>query len=396
MRNIIVLILIALVSLTVIPDQTFAKMKKTTSPVSVAATIKLDLKDRYSGEQIIEKKVPPKNRIPVSMFINALMPGKKIEHLAVKEMVYRPDPKKIPPSSLFFQGLHNAYANHHAFGIRPEVLMYLINSVVAETVKRNPEEYRALFTSSSEKEIIRVRHDGLRKGDPTSPWSAAIGMFDYGLRKKVPGEIMSLMLPKFSTTTRESNVASLIAFMDAASPYYSYKVYTKCGIPRVVLFGKPSDYALVLKSAKALSLRFDKDLKPYFDNLIPVLEEIERASRGIIDQKFWSEIYKYNNASGGPYYGGWISSFVWYISMDDFDAKKIVLVVKPKGLYDWRKIGPFGMKSGSEPSHISSVPFEWIYFNSRLKMEFIGGVLGIDVSNDAITPRLSYGVMDLN
>lgn len=370
---------------------------------NVAAIIKLSLRGSHylnRNEPIIE--VPAgSHRRAVSQFIAAILPGKPIEHLAVKEMAFDSCPnryfnEKVSPSSLFFQALHGAYAKHHAFGIRPEVLMYLINSVIAETVKQNPREYQALFTSSDKKTIIKVRHDGLRRGDPASPWGEAIPLFESELRGRVPSKIMDQMLPRFSTSTPESDVASLIAFMDSASPYYNYHVCTLCGIPRIVLFGQPSDYALLLDQAKALSVQFVDHLKPYFDNLIPVLEEIERASRGIIDDQFWSEIYKHNDGSGTPSYGGWISSFIWYVNEIDSKSQTSRLVAKHVRLHDWRNIDDYGVSSKSEPSHVNSVPFVWEYIGNVLKMAFIGGVLSIDVCEDAITPRLSYGILDLN
>jgi hypothetical protein len=54
----------------------------------------------------------------------------------------------------------------------------------------------------------------------------------------------------------ESNVASLVAFMDAASPYYDCHVMSLGGIPRVVLFGEAADYRRLLTAARELARLF--------------------------------------------------------------------------------------------------------------------------------------------
>lgn len=52
-----------------------------------------------------------------------------------------------------------------------------------------------------------------------------------------------------------------------------------------------------------------------------------------------------------------------------------------------------GIDGSSEPSHVSCVPFTWHYFALSIPMYFIGGVLGVDVAEGALTPGLGYGVL---
>ena len=75
------------------------------------------------------------------------------------------------------------------------------------------------------------------------------------------------------------------------------------------------------------------------------------------------------------------------------DCYRGQLVVKADKYADWRGIGYGGLHSGSEPSHVSIVPFTWHYFEEAYKMHFIGGILGVDVEEGALTPVLSYGVL---
>ena len=365
------------------------------STLPVLRTISVPLEE--FGRTVLEEPVYLEYRADVMAFAKAIYPGQAIEHLGRFELfgihTYRGG--ICQPSSLFFQAVHEAFAEHHALGLRPEVLMYLINSVIAETVRRHPDDYRALFSSDATKLDIHVRHDDLVRGNPESPWGEAISMFEAALRPYVPSLILEEMLPEFSTGGGEARIASLVSFMDAAAPYYDYHTHTLCGIPRIVLFGEAADYRQLVTSAKALEKHFTKHLSVYFESLIPVLEHIAlTAEGGDAGEDFWGQTYKQFSHSGTSAYSGWISAFVWYVHKEDWQTKTNPLVVKDTMLADWTMIRKgYGIDSGSEPSHVSRVPFSWHYRGKALPMHFIGGVLGVDILEGALTPALSYGVL---
>jgi len=366
----------------------------------IARTIALSLREQKSSGGIISEVPPSTELINIAGFVGQICPNRKIVHLGRTQMMKLHKWMDVPPpSSLFFQAVHCAYAGHHALGLRPEVLMYLINAVVAETVRRNPEEYRSLFTASNVKIDIDVRHDGLEEDNPNSPWEEVMPLFDESLRQLVPSQIMDDMLPGFSTADAESNAASLVAFMDAASPYYDYRIHTLCGIPRIVLFGEPADYQKLVSAATGLAEIFSKHLGDYFFSLLPVLKEIaEAAETGEIYPGFWGKAYKQFHMSGTDSYSGWLSAFLWYVNDVKYGDKQADLVVKDKGAWNWQTpkndFRTSGINSGSEPSHVSSVPFTWHYLGEKLKMSFVGGIIGVDVAEGAITPSLSYGVVE--
>lgn len=359
----------------------------------MARTIALSLNH---GQPIQEVAVSTDRVIDVAGFVETLFPGQEIEHLARPYRVATGRAGRMwATSSLFFQAVHSAYCCHHALGLRPEVLMYLINSVVAETVRRYPEDYRHLFTTRAGRMDIHVRHDDLLHANSDRPWDEAIELFGQALRPHVPGRVMNQLLPEFTTASNELRLASLIAFMDAASPYYDYHLYTLCGIPRIVLFGETADYRRLVIAARELAGSFHKHLAIYFANLLPVLETIaETAKTGQIDPSFWGQIYKHFERSGTSCFSGWISSFLWYVHKADVMTKTNPLVVKDATLADWRAMhGRDAIDSRSEPSHVSSVPFMWHVVDRVFPMRFIAGVLGVDCTDGALTPVLSYGVL---
>lgn len=349
--------------------------------------INVELNDH--GRSISEEKLPEK-RISSIHFIEKICSG-KTEALGRPEMI---DIRQRLPCSLFFQALNYAYAYHHAFGIRPEILMYLINSVVAETVKQHPEDYRKLFSNEPNKQTIQIEHNGLILGNPNSPWDEAIGLFENELKTRVPDSIINDMMPKLSTHTTETKTANLITFMDAASPFYDYRVMTLCGIPRIVLFGGVDDYEKISSAASVLAEKFSDHLQPYFKGLILVLEKIITEIKNIEkgnppDVSFWAQIYKKDGGSGSDSYSGWINAFVGYTKKINRNGSTQIILRNDLG-----DIWNGTVESGSEPCHISSVPFIWDYFGKEIPMIFAGGIIGLENEENALTPQLSYAVLN--
>ena len=359
--------------------------------------------DRSLGG-IIKPKQAPQALVAVSTFLEKVLPGKAIAHLARKEMVDVLPYSNPSPSCLFFQAVHACFSKHYPLTLRPEVLMQLIVGEVATTVKRHPDEYRHLFTRAPDKTRIDVRHDGLRPGDPESPWGEVAELFDLALRKVVSPGIMEHMLPSLSTATPETTVASLIAFMDAAQKFYDYHTHTLCGIPEIRLAGCAEDYKKILRATAQLAEVFDGHLGPYFTHLIPVLQTLAAQANGAkVDESFWKSIYKFESHSGTDCFNGWLTAFINYVqtaprkAYGKTPATPGELVSKPENLYDWTESDGGhslrGLGLGSVPSHVSTAPFTWHYFGEEHKMLFVAGVLGIEECAGSVMPMLSYGVL---
>ncbi|KKR04293.1 MAG: hypothetical protein UT30_C0009G0003 [Candidatus Uhrbacteria bacterium GW2011_GWF2_39_13] len=345
---------------------------------------------------------------PVADYVNALVPGGVIEHLGRREMLsfaqsglsgmddfsgFNPlsMSRGVNTSSLFFQAVHSCFADHYPLALRPEVLMQLVLSQIAEAVKQNPERYRDLFTTNGEKENIEIEHNGLVRGS-LSPWHEAIELFCPALQEKVPSMLMQDMLAPFSTDTMEAQLARLVTFMDAASPFYEYSVRTLCGIPRVRMLGTAEDWQMLATSVANLSRFFGDTLEKYFRYLIPVTDKLAAQAAGQAhDNTFWVSLYKYKSESGGAKCNGWITAFLNFI----FDSEKNV-VEKRDNAYDWTTEHKYfmpGIGHGSVPSLVSSVPFVWKYLGTKIDMRFLGGVLGVDLIDGCVTPALSYAVV---
>lgn len=327
-----------------------------------------------------------KKSIYKGILVNYQVP--KLEHISRPKMLALIG--HTEKSSLFFQTVHECFSSHYPLALSPEVLMYLVLHEIAVCVKQNPEDYRHLFTTMAEKQLIHVRHDDLREGQP-SPWDEVLGMFSTGLADRVPAGILEHALPRFSTHTVETQATSLVAFMDAASPFYTYKCTTCCGIPKIRLLGTAADYKMLLNACAALSEQFSKHLDLYFLGLLPVLERIsEQAAGAPVDNGFWSSIYKHLSGSGTDAMTGWITAFL------NYECYKGVFKQKDASFFDTLKeqksCWPSGYDRDSAPCHLNRVDFIWDYFGTEKIMEFIGGVMGRENLDGYVTPRLGFAI----
>jgi hypothetical protein len=276
---------------------------------------------------------------------------------------------------------------HIPFGLRPEVLWYTILSQVAAEVKARPDTYRSMFTTKAEgKDLICVRHDGLRLGHAYG-WDQAIGMFEKPLREKVPGDLANVCLPDdLSTCGSAEGLANLIAFMDAASPYYNYEVWTRCGIPKVAILGSAQDWRNLEARVSRIAVRFPA-LAQYFRAVAPLLTQIvQAADGGSVDTKFWDSMYKRNSGSGGDKLTGWLTSFFAFLSNNEGKTH-------PRTDFKWDHGDWGGISPAAFPSSVSAVPFIWDYFGRRMEMKFCGGVLTNVEIEGFMTPRLGWAVV---
>ncbi len=325
-----------------------------------------------------------------------------------QKQVSLPPEKHYPsggvPGGLFLNTVHNCFDRHFPLGIRPEALMWMILHEVGVTVRQNPDDYRDFFTASAENEHIEVCNDDLRldRFDQSMEWATGIGDMYEELRERIPSDIIEDMMPTISTHDFDSQVASMVAVLDAASPYYSYGMGTMCGIPRIRLFGESQDYDSVVASATMLSEKFAGHLSQYFQYLLPVLKEIADTATGRKqpDNDFWSSIYKHYSGSGTDDMDGWITAFMNYINVGDGYQPK------SSNMYDWaanlelndgRSFGR-GIKRSHLPQHLSMVPFEWTYAvdpaaMTKFDCRLVGGFLGVDDVAGFATPALSYAVL---
>lgn len=120
--------------------------------------------------------------------------------------------------------LEMAWASHHGVVISPDILWHIISSELASHIKDNADFYAELFTTTpGQKQNIII---------PTGDTELIdLLVIRDELIRRIPMDA-NLFLPKFSTTTLNSEFAFAASFADAMQVYYNYMMFC-CGISKI-------------------------------------------------------------------------------------------------------------------------------------------------------------------
>jgi hypothetical protein len=289
----------------------------------------------------------------------------------------------------FFDGMYRAYSDHRPFVLSPDMIWLLISQGFARHVNANPESMRDCFVDFAGKMSLIV--DEIPLDASAEEWETAFPQFVEQMSENTKGDIINILSADFSTTGPVEKVASQITVMDAMEPYYEFIVMMAgCGIPEITLKGTPEDWQKVLDKTKLLA-RYD--LEWWTSELVPLLEQFVRASKGKIKKSFWREMFKYHNPK--PEKGkimlyppdiidGWIVKFFPY----DRDGKRNDLI----------SVNKKSMGGHNLPDEIVKVDLTHITVNENngdniaVPLELWAGFIGLEQNEQtcALTPRIGW------
>ncbi len=213
----------------------------------------------------------------------------------------------------FFNGMYQAYADHRAFVLSPDMIWLLISQGFARHVNANSENLRHHFIDSSGKLSLIISSSKITLENPDSPWEEIFPEFKNQIALYTGTDLMELLSANFSTTTPTTRIASEITIMEAMEPYFEFIViYVICGIPEITLQGTTEDWQKVLDKTKQLA---KYDLNWWISELEPLLAQFIAASNGEVDKIFWQNMFKYHSQKkyGAPnIIDGWIVKFFPY------------------------------------------------------------------------------------
>jgi hypothetical protein len=283
----------------------------------------------------------------------------------------------------FFDGMYRAYADHRPFVLSPDMIWLLISQGFAAHVRANPEGMRDHFVDFTEKMSLVVVSDEVPLDAPADKWESIFPRFVELMSENTKGDIIDILSADFSTTTPVERVASQITIMNAMDPYFAFIVImVGCGIPEITLKGTTEDWQQVLDKARRLE---QYDLKWWTSELIPLLEQFVRASKGKVDKKFWREMFKYHTPDGlypPDIIDGWIVKFFPY----DKDGRRNDLVSVNKG-----------MGGHNLPKEIAKVDLKHIEVHPggeevTTPLELWAGFIGLEQDEDtyALTPQIGW------
>ena len=295
-------------------------------------------------------------------------------------------------SSSFLDVVSLAYANHYSMEISPDDIWLMILDGFRLHVKMNRNTLKNRFVAPGADTVIKVVDNSLGYESTHNEWFWTIANLFDSLQSKLPQKTGGPLKTKFSTTSPIDNNISRSMVMAVASEYYSYSVFTSCGIPKIKVNGTKEDWVLLKDSFNKLALRLN--MKWWAKGLNPILDEFINIFDGKINLEHWKSIYKYYNPKGcgSPSFNGWISRFLPYTK--EFVRDEFTYIKHS----DWNK----RIFISDIPSGITFVDVKWIYYGRTIPLKLYTGFIGIQV--DTTTKMLkaargyalmAYGLLGL-
>lgn len=199
----------------------------------------------------------------------------------------------------YLEYLGEAWKSHYGIVFSPDILWHIVLNEIAQVIKGNPEQYRKLFTSSDDKQLILVKTMDSELID--------LNLIMDGLKSLIPSNA-NLFLPEFTTSTATSLLAFMATFADAMSPFYNYGMYM-CGITKVKVLGETEDWETIERNLKSLGDLFEtSDVVDYFTRVGNLVDTI-RTSSGEDSASFWKDIFSLERCGSGGQVEvkGWIN-----------------------------------------------------------------------------------------
>lgn len=289
-----------------------------------------------------------------------------------------------------YHGLINsaalAFNDHRPLCLSPDMIWLTIAQGFAQHVNNNAEAMRHRFVSHEGKEKIVVQRDEFLRGSPENNWESVFDEFSTQIQGYIGEQTHSMICSNFSTTGRVEKAASEIVLMDAMKSYFTYEVWTCCGIPSIELEGTVEDWELLEQKVWQL-----QDLVPdwWYFALETIAYEFVKAAKGDVNNDWWKSIYGLYGGSGKSEITGWLVRLIPYVK--DYSHPEYTLK-NPAIAQDY-----CGPSSDEIPSALAKVPFMWNYYGVEYPYEFVAGIIGATQdSGQMIRPQIGWAVVDLS
>lgn len=283
--------------------------------------------------------------------------------------------------------LHAAFASHRPLTLSPDIIWLTIIQGLSIHINKNAEAVRNRFVSHQGKLEIAVHRDDFIKGSSENPWPEVFSTFSAQIRDHIGGT-HDLIVADFSTTGPVERAASEIALFDSMQSYFSYILYTICGIPSITLEGTVEDWQSIESRVTSFS---DFGLEGWVKQLLPILGQFVDAAAGQVDRDFWDSIYKWRGpqSSGGvPSVSGWIRTLFPYLC--ELRDRSFHYIENP-----WlgAPATEYGPQCGAFPNKVPKAPFRWVCMpkGNTYDMEFIGGLVGVSQDQKTLSLRPEVG-----
>lgn len=228
-----------------------------------------------------------------------------------------------------------AYSNHHNLELRPDDVWQAILSQFSIYINKNADSLRSKFVNhEGKKELTVYGNDNFQ----TANFGNLSKLMANEIQKNiVDPEIKNWITPNFTTTKDNDIVVASITLMSATQKYFGYKMYLKCGIPKVTLHGISDDWIKLQYKVQGL-IQFDNDeslMTEWVEMLNPIMQEFINSYNGNSNIDFWDRVCHHTPTGSGPsYLSGWLSAFCVFNEEGEWQGerenKKTVRMMKGK------------------------------------------------------------------
>lgn len=302
-------------------------------------------------------------------------------------------------NNCFLESVQVAYDNHYPLVLSPDTFWLAITQGFSIHINENFKDLESkIFKKDKPKEIRCTVND---LSNNASEWGELVNLLANETRKYTNEDFYKMYVPKFSTTTSIITSTYQITLLESFKQAFQYVGESGCGIPYVTLKGNTKDWEYLKENVQKLK---GYGLDDWIDGLTPVLTQCIESSKGNVDIKFWSEIYKTASEYGGYYISGWIVKFFPYLkiqgeSTGEYNEERQGYEVKEKYIKNpYYKGSDYLMSTLSTDVFSSGVAQIDVLWNNRLNgketsMEVYAGFMGIQQHKDkSIEPHISYAI----
>ena len=217
---------------------------------------------------------------------------KKIETLKIILNKKLPKPTKWDENKIWSFGYHkvllgylNAYFDHCPIKVSPNVIWQLILNKFSKYVNDNSERLRNIFVNFEGKKDLECIRIGSFK-DVYKYEDDLIEEFCNKISENIGNELTDILIPNFTTSTKETIIAGKVSIMSTFQKYFNYRIdMVICGIPYILLEGTLEDWKKILEKLKSLS-----KYKFYTEKIEKDIIEIINTKKGKINLGFWRTI----------------------------------------------------------------------------------------------------------
>ncbi len=291
-------------------------------------------------------------------------------------------------NNCLIETLLECYDNHRPLILSPDIIWLTICQGVSVHLNLKMDSLENhIFNENKPKELV-IRNDYLHLDSKNSKhWLDLISSFADTTKSFTNDDYYSFFVPKFSTTSQIQTTAYQVNMLNSFQSVFNYTGVSGCGIPKITLKGKKSDWMRIY-----LQLEFLKEFGLGFwgENLKPIIAEFVNVYDNKINKEFWNEIFKNHRFYSFNYISGWFIKFFPYVYPSNFS---------PNPYLEGESYLISKLETKSFPSDFSKIDIKWKNEFKKItqEIEVYSGFLGINQHSDkSLEPLISWSICNKN